>query len=275
MRMLGILTAVLLIVSAAYPQGDAAKKELGRLEGKWKYVKVEAPDQIAQAIAEASIVEFRGNKMIHTITLSTGKKNVIEATIKLDPTKKPKTIDITPLGGPEKGKTFQGIYELHGDTLKLHLGDVPEDRPSAFKYKKGSARSLSTLRRTKSTLRQTEKVQDRDAEIRALLEERHKTLTKVLELLTAQYKEGATDFSKIYVAMKELTKASVELDCSPEKRLAALRADLESAKGILQLAKERFDNGQVTEVDVLQARLMLINATIELLREEGKSQPRK
>ena len=149
MRTLGILGAVLLIVTAAYPQEGAAKKELGRLEGKWKYVKVEAPDKIAQTIAEASVVEFRGNKMIHTITLSTGKKEVTEATIKIDPTKKPKTIDITRLDAPNKGKAFQGIYELDGDTLKLHLSEVPEDRPSDFEYKKGSARFLKYVKANK------------------------------------------------------------------------------------------------------------------------------
>jgi uncharacterized protein (TIGR03067 family) len=149
MRVLGIVSVVLLFGTSVPAQEDTVKKELTRLEGTWKYVKVEAPDQIAKAIAEVSVVEFRGTTMIHTITLSTGKKEVSEATIKIDPGKSPKTIDMTRLDGPEKGKTFQGIYELDGDTLKIHAGNVPGDRPSDFKYKAGSARDLSTLERVK------------------------------------------------------------------------------------------------------------------------------
>jgi uncharacterized protein (TIGR03067 family) len=149
MRILGVVSVVVLFVSAAYPQEDVVKKELGRLQGTWKYVKVEAPDKIAEAIAGASVVEFRGNKMIHTITLSTGKKEVSKATITIDPRKTPKTFDVTPLDGPEKGKTFQGIYQLDGDTLKLHEGYERGDRPTDFTYKKGTARQRSTLQRVK------------------------------------------------------------------------------------------------------------------------------
>ena len=36
---------------------------------------------------------------------------------KLDPSKKPKAIDITQLSG--KGETIPGIYSIDGDTLKI------------------------------------------------------------------------------------------------------------------------------------------------------------
>ncbi len=149
MRTLGILGVLLLAAAATAQQKDSVKKELARLEGTWKYVKVEAPDKIAETIGKASVVEFRGNKTIHTITLSTGKKEVTRATITIDPEKKPKTIDVTPLDGPQKGKTFQGIYKLDGDTLTIHAGDQPGDRPTNFKYKAGKAQTLSTLKRVK------------------------------------------------------------------------------------------------------------------------------
>ena len=60
----------------------------------------------------------------------------------LDPTTKPKQIDIVPLDGPEKekGKTFRGIYRLEGDQLTAEdesvlyhhyrLNYVPSDRES-------------------------------------------------------------------------------------------------------------------------------------------------
>ena len=147
MRMSGILSLSLLLVGAVHAQDDPAKKELARLEGMWKYVKVEAPDKITEAIFKDSVMEIRGNKMIHKITLPGDKNEVHESTIALDPGKKPKAIDITPLDGPEKGKAMKGIYELDGDTLKMafELGE----RPTDFIFKKGGAREVYTLKRVK------------------------------------------------------------------------------------------------------------------------------
>jgi len=125
MGTLGILSLSLLTITAADPQDKPAKKELTRLEGTWKYVKVEAPDKIADAIASVSVVEFRGTKMIHTITLSSGNKEVTEAMITLDPGKKPKTIDVMPLDGPEKGKTTKGIHELDDEMGSVARRGVP------------------------------------------------------------------------------------------------------------------------------------------------------
>ena len=45
-------------------------------------------------------------------------KNPDRGTTKLDPSAKPKAMDITGTEGPNKGKTFQAIYELDGDTIE-------------------------------------------------------------------------------------------------------------------------------------------------------------
>ena len=147
MRMSGILTVSLLVVGAAHADDDPAKKDLARLEGMWKYVKVEAPDKITEAVFKDAVVEIRGNKMIHKITLPGDKNEVYEATIALDPGKKPKAIDITNLDGPRKGKASKGIYELDGDTLKMAFEEG--ERPTDFTFKKGGAREVYTLKRVK------------------------------------------------------------------------------------------------------------------------------
>jgi uncharacterized protein (TIGR03067 family) len=144
--MSGILSLSLLVVAAAHAEDDSAKKELARLDGTWKFVKVEAPDKIAEAMASASVVQFQGNKM--KITVSTDRKVVHEAKIALDPGKKPKTMDITALDGPTKGETDKWIYELDGDTLKMAC-DPQGERPGDFTYKKGSSRQVYTLKRVK------------------------------------------------------------------------------------------------------------------------------
>jgi uncharacterized protein (TIGR03067 family) len=58
------------------------------------------------------------------------------------------TIDITPLKGPEKGKTVKGLYELKGDELKLCFPDEPgKERPKEFTSKGGY--SIGYLKRDK------------------------------------------------------------------------------------------------------------------------------
>jgi uncharacterized protein (TIGR03067 family) len=70
-------------------------------------------------------------------------------TIKLDPTKKPKEMDITGTEGPNKDKTFPCIYELKGDTLTVCYSLDGKDRPKEFKAETGSGQFLATYKRAK------------------------------------------------------------------------------------------------------------------------------
>ena len=70
-------------------------------------------------------------------------------TVKLDPSKSPKAMDIRGAEGPNKGKTILAIYELDGDTLRVCYDHSGKARPSAFKAEAKSPRSLITYRRAK------------------------------------------------------------------------------------------------------------------------------
>jgi uncharacterized protein (TIGR03067 family) len=76
-------------------------------------------------------LKVEGDKFLITL-----KKGDHEATFNVDPSKKPKTIDLTLKGGDNEGKEMKGFYMLDGDTLKICIAD-PEhpDRPSEFKSK--------------------------------------------------------------------------------------------------------------------------------------------
>jgi uncharacterized protein (TIGR03067 family) len=65
-----------------------------------------------------------------------------DGTFKVDPTKKPKEIDIT-VGG----KASKGIYELKDDTLKICVSDG--DRPTEFVTKAGTKAGLITFKKDK------------------------------------------------------------------------------------------------------------------------------
>jgi uncharacterized protein (TIGR03067 family) len=64
---------------------------------------------------------------------------------KLDPTKKPKAIDVV----LQDKKTGQGIYSLEGDTLKICHGESDDPRPSEFESKEGSRNTVVVFKRVK------------------------------------------------------------------------------------------------------------------------------
>jgi uncharacterized protein (TIGR03067 family) len=79
----------------------------------------------------------------------TAGKEPDEGKCKIDPTKTPKTLDITGTKGPNMGKTFPCIYELNGDTLRVCYDLSGKARPTEFKTTEGSMLFLVTYRREK------------------------------------------------------------------------------------------------------------------------------
>jgi uncharacterized protein (TIGR03067 family) len=116
----------------------ADEKALKELEGTYKVVSAEkdgkAPPDFEAFKKKASII-IAGD----TITFDLGKDEVAKSgKLKADASKKPAEIDITPSEGPEKGKTFPGIYKLEKGTLTLVWKEAG-DRPTAFSSGNGAA----------------------------------------------------------------------------------------------------------------------------------------
>jgi uncharacterized protein (TIGR03067 family) len=91
------------------------------------------------------VVIFEGDK--HTV-----KKGgeVIQVGIQmLDPSKSPKTIDVTMLEGPHKGTVMPGIYEIDADTLKVCFDLEGKTRPTEFKSPPGSKNFVNIHKRVK------------------------------------------------------------------------------------------------------------------------------
>jgi uncharacterized protein (TIGR03067 family) len=115
-------------------KGDV-EKELKKFQGTWTFEAVEAGGK------EVPITEFKGV----TVTFEGGKYTVMKgdeviqtATLKLDPVKSPKTLDVTVADGPNKGAVMLGIYEFSGDTLKVCFDPEGKKRPTEFKSASGS-----------------------------------------------------------------------------------------------------------------------------------------
>jgi uncharacterized protein (TIGR03067 family) len=126
-------------------KGEAFKKELQALKGTWRLISREVD---GKKVREE---EFTGVTLTHDeagkISARRGGKVIAEGTVRLDPTKRPRMIDITFTAGPNKGKTVLGIYESEGGTLRLCHARPGDDRPTAFSTRPTSGQVLIVYQR--------------------------------------------------------------------------------------------------------------------------------
>src|SRR6516162_2781008 len=94
---------------------DDTKTDQKELQGKWI---------VTSAVLDGNEIpkdQIKGH-LIHTgdkYTWATGDGQGGSGTFKLDPSKKPKTMDCVPSDGPLQGQTVEEIYEVNGDNLKI------------------------------------------------------------------------------------------------------------------------------------------------------------
>jgi uncharacterized protein (TIGR03067 family) len=138
---------------AAYGVSGAAaddkadlEKEVKKFQGAWTIESsITGGKEIPPAELKGFIVIFEGDK--HTLKM--GDEVYQVGTQKLDPTKSPKTIDVTMTEGPNKGMVMLGIYEFDGDTLKACFDPQGKKRPTEFKSAPGSANFVNVHKRVK------------------------------------------------------------------------------------------------------------------------------
>jgi len=110
------------------------------LEGIWLIIGLEAN---GKAEPEQN---YRGNTLTLTkdkATLKEGKHAPIDFATAIDPSKSPKTIDLT-----AKAVIIRGIYKFEGDELVLCLS-IGANRPTDFTTKVGGDTELFTLKRSR------------------------------------------------------------------------------------------------------------------------------
>jgi len=134
-------------LAAVAPGGDAkgGNKDAKKVLGTWKIETAELggkpfPDEVAKTIT----LVLTADK--YTVTVGDKKD---EGTWKNDPTKKPRTLDITGTQGPNEGKTFLAIYEVKDDTLRICYDLSGKARPKEFKTEPNTALFLVEYKRQK------------------------------------------------------------------------------------------------------------------------------
>src|SRR5262249_35041385 len=110
--------AQLVIVGAGDPRAEAEK-----FQGTWAVVAADGLHAPEEALQRLKVV-IRGE----TLRILAGDREREKATFQLDPSQRPKAIDLTK---DPKGPLARGIYELDGDTLKL-VWRSGGPRPTAF-----------------------------------------------------------------------------------------------------------------------------------------------
>jgi uncharacterized protein (TIGR03067 family) len=143
LKMLAVLVVGSLLAAGAGGQ-DKDKTDEEKLQGTWTFVSLERGGQevMDDFVKEAKAIIANGKVKLQ----AQGKE--MEVSIKLDPTKKPKHIDITAMDGG-KEVLHKGIYELDGDNFKICFGPPGENRPSEFKTQGGSSEQMAVLKREK------------------------------------------------------------------------------------------------------------------------------
>jgi RNA polymerase sigma-70 factor (ECF subfamily) len=127
---------------------DAATKETRLLQGTWQGVDLEFDGKKAPAFeAKDLLMIFEGEDIIMKGVNRPAPPRGRGSRFKLDATRTPKAIDITPRDGQEAGQTAAAIYSLEKDRLMICIGKDPGRRPTEFQTRAGDGRALFVLER--------------------------------------------------------------------------------------------------------------------------------
>jgi uncharacterized protein (TIGR03067 family) len=133
--------------AAGDTKDEATKKDRKRMEGTWRATAlIVNGETFTQENANALTVV---NGADGTWIIRDRGTEKSKGTSTIDPTENPKTIDITPSVGDDKGITYLGIYELGENTRKVCVAPPGKARPKDFTSTAGSGHILVTFERVK------------------------------------------------------------------------------------------------------------------------------
>jgi uncharacterized protein (TIGR03067 family) len=139
---------LLFVAAGLFLGADAtdAKKDLDKMQGDWVLVSSERDGKPAP---EDQVKAMKRTVKDDTYTVTLDGKPLVKGTFKVDPSKKPATIDALRSEGEDKDKPMLGIYEFDGDTYKVCFAPPGKDRPTEFASKPGSGHVFSVWKREK------------------------------------------------------------------------------------------------------------------------------
>jgi uncharacterized protein (TIGR03067 family) len=141
--MCSLILGMGLVPAFAQPAEETQKK----LQGTWSATQAERDGKGAEDVVGHAL-SFAGTRFQ---IRSKDDKLLYEGTFRVEPSTKPATIDFEHTEGPLKGKAWQGIYVLDGDTLTIcdNAPNLDKGRPTAFEARTGSGYILITFKRAR------------------------------------------------------------------------------------------------------------------------------
>jgi uncharacterized protein (TIGR03067 family) len=132
--------------TGALAEQEAIADELKRHQDTWVatssiYDGQEAPPDVVRSIQRIVTGD-------HVVWKREGK-SFAGTRIEIDPKPEPRTIDVIPDGGPNRGERVLGIYKFAGDRLTICMAAPGQPRPKAFQAAKGSGCTLRTFSRVR------------------------------------------------------------------------------------------------------------------------------
>jgi uncharacterized protein (TIGR03067 family) len=125
-----------------------AKKELKKLEGKWKMVKSADAQKEFELKDEEMCFLFKDSDVTLTFSNSTKTEKLQVAAI--DPATDPNCIDFLEKREGRPDRALEGVYKIDGDMLQIALSILKEgkNRPTSFE-KPGDRVLIWTFKRVK------------------------------------------------------------------------------------------------------------------------------
>jgi uncharacterized protein (TIGR03067 family) len=152
-RYLPVIAFVLLgctsLLAAENAKDEAIKQERMKFFGEWQVVALEIDGNQVKGEDVKKFKVVNGADGTWNITIEGEIK--LQGTSEIDPSKEPKTVDLTVTEGETKGETMLGVYEFsdENNTRKVCFAKPGDKRPGEFSSPAGSGRMLAVLKRIK------------------------------------------------------------------------------------------------------------------------------
>lgn len=102
-----------------------------------------------------------------------------------------------------------------------------------------------------------------------LLQQRRDILRQLVKAVTVQFQEGEIGFEPVFRATDKLIEAELDLAKNAKERVGILQRRVELMKNLFSLTDAKHQAGQGTTAQLLAAKAGLLEAQIQLLREQA------
>ena len=144
MKSKAALLGLVVLLLGAGGDADDQKKELAKFAGTWEIVELTYSGDDESKLNFK--VTFKGNEGSVEGNANV-KSEYAKIKLKLDPTTKPKNMDLTVIAGSQETATMKGIYDFKDGQLRMCVKVFGQERPKDFEAPAESSIVLLVLKK--------------------------------------------------------------------------------------------------------------------------------